>query len=323
MEQVFVEKKVSLVKNLILLEGTSRAGKLFLGKLISNLENTEYYIYSTVLEHVPPMVKVGGMTEDAAISFIKAHIDQSFYDRGMGRYLNLRYDDASSVYHSLELDEYLRRSLTPYGKDIKAKILKNAAIRSALFIIPDTFPVVGILFKAYPDLKMIKSIRHPIDLVYSLYVNGFGCRHNDDPMAFHMIMQGNKESIPWYAQGWQDEYESLSDADRVIKTTSHLFRMETEAYESFTEKQKQQILVIRYENLVEQTHDIIKQICTFLDKEPLKGIEAVLAKERVPIKLSAEEQRYKLATLKENSSKECYDIFMNIVDDYDKKKFNE
>ena len=323
MKNIFVEKSALIAKHLILLEGMSRAGKFFLGKIVSNLENTEYYQYLYVLENLPIILKAGGITENAASALIKLMIDESFYYRGLGRNLNLRYDDASSIYHSLEMNEYLIRALAPYNKELKAEILRNGEKRSALYIIPDTFSLIEIFFKAYPNLKLIKEIRHPIDLIYSCYVNGFGWRHENDPISFHMVLGTSKATIPWYALDWKDEYLNLADIDRVIKSIDYLLKQELDTYNALNEKQKQQILIVRYENLVEETDETIELISKFLDKNPLPGMKTVLARESVPKKLPPEERKKKDAILKKNASKEYYKIVTDLVDSYHENKFNE
>jgi len=323
MKNIFSEKKALIAKNLILLEGMSRVGKFFLGKIISNLENTEYYQYLTTLESLPIILKGGGITENAAIALIKLIIDESFYYRGLGRNINLRYDDASSIYHSLEMNEYLNRSLTPYNNDLKSEILRNGDIRSALYIIPDTFPLIEIFFKGYPNLKLIKEIRHPIDFIYSCIQNGFGWRHENDPIAFHMVLETNQVPIPWYALNWKEEYLSLPDVDRVIKSINYLQKLEIDVYNSMSEKQKQNIHIVRYEDLVERTNETIQMLCKFLDKKPLEGMPIVLARERVPKIIEVKERNEKAVFIKEKATKKYYQIFMDMVEKYHEVKFNE
>jgi len=323
MKNIFFEKSPLIVENLILLEGRTRAGKLFLGKIISNLENTQYFQIPTVLENVPMILKAGGMTEDAAAGLIKLIIDEGFYYQGLGRNTNMRFDDASSIYNSLEFDEYLKRSLTPMSKELKMKILIDGKKRSVLYIIPDSFCLIDIFFKTYPDLKLIKEIRHPIDLIYSCYINGFGNRHEDDPIGFHMVLETSKAAIPWYALDWKDDYLNLADIDRVIKSVKYLNDLEIKVFHELSEKQKGQVLVLRYENIVEKTNEMIELMSKFFGKKPLEGMQTVLARERVPRKLPLEERKKKDAILKKNASKEYYKIVTDLVDSYHENKFNE
>ena len=322
-KNVISDKKVLIAKNIILLEGMSRAGKFFLGKIISNLEKTEYYQYLTTLERLPIILKGGGISEDAASALIKLIIDESFYYRGLGRNINLRYDDASSIYHSLEMDKYFKRSLAPYSNDLKSEILTNGNTRSALYIVADTFPLIDIFFRAYPNLKIIKEMRHPTDLIFSCIKNGFGWRHENDPIAFHIVFEAEPEPIPWYAIDWKEEYLSLPDVDRVIKSIDYLNKLEFEVYNSMTEKQKHNIHIVRYEDLVERTNETIQMLCKFLGKKPLEGMPSVLARERVPKILDIKERDEKSIFIKKKASERYYDIFLEMVERYQEEMFSE
>ena len=104
----FVRKNI-LVKNLVLIDGLGRAGKFFLGKIVSGFENIEYFQYASIFEQIPYLFKLGALSEDAAICLLQNHIDEYHYYRQLGRNLNLRVDDATSIDNSLEKEIYYKR----------------------------------------------------------------------------------------------------------------------------------------------------------------------------------------------------------------------
>ena len=99
-----------LVKNLVLIDGLARAGKFFLGKIVSGFKNMEYFQYSSLLEQIPYLVKLKALREDAGICLLQNHIDEYFYYRQLGRNINLRLDDATSINNSLEKEIYLKEN---------------------------------------------------------------------------------------------------------------------------------------------------------------------------------------------------------------------
>lgn len=111
MDNTFLTNKPTLVKKLVLIDGLSRAGKFFFGKIVSGFKKMEYYQYVSLLEHIPYVERLGGITEDAAISLLRVHIDEHAYNMRIGRNINLCYDDASSLYNSYEPNEYLKRGI--------------------------------------------------------------------------------------------------------------------------------------------------------------------------------------------------------------------
>ena len=95
----FIRKNI-LVKNLVLIDGLGRSGKFFLGKIVSGYKDMEYFQYASLFEQIPYLVKLGALTEDAGICLLQNHIDEYYYYRQLGRNINLRLDDATSVTNS-------------------------------------------------------------------------------------------------------------------------------------------------------------------------------------------------------------------------------
>jgi len=51
--------------------------------------------------------------------------------------------DASSTYFLLKLDEYLKRSLEPYGPELKQRILNNKS--KSQFVLHESLPHINLL----------------------------------------------------------------------------------------------------------------------------------------------------------------------------------
>ena len=148
----------------ILPDGIGCAGKFLLGKIVSGFDGVEHFQYVSLLEHIPYFERLGCISEDAAASLLQVNIDQSAYEMRIGRSLNFRYEDASSSYNSHDLNVYLKRSVSKISEDIVGKMASEG--RYSPFITHETLPNVRILFKAFPKLRVIHLIRHPVDLVH-------------------------------------------------------------------------------------------------------------------------------------------------------------
>ena len=101
--------KTNNVENVLLVDGITRTGKFLLSKIVSEFEDIEFFQSLPVLEHIPYMFGLGGMGGDAAISLIKSTIDYAAYDQFLGRGLNHRVLDRSSIYNSSDSASYLKR----------------------------------------------------------------------------------------------------------------------------------------------------------------------------------------------------------------------
>jgi len=288
MQYKFKTDKESLVKHFILIDGISRTGKFLLGKIVSGFTDTEFFQYVSMIEHLPYLHRLGQLSEEAAIAMLKVNVDEHAYNMRIGRNLNLRYYDASSLYNSNEIDEYLKRSLTKNIDNIVESF--HHTNRSSVFITHETLPNIHILFKAYPSIKIIHLIRHPIDLIHSWYLRGWGHRFGGDPLSFIPVLKGKNEGIPWFAYQWQESYESLSTMDRIIKNIHSVTEMSRETYNQLSANQKNQIVMIQYEKLVEQSNETIEKIASFLNVNISDRMQSILAREKCPSKLEIEKR---------------------------------
>lgn len=312
----FATDKDSLVKKLVLIDGLGRVGKFFLGKIVSCFKKMEYYQYVSLLEHIPYIKRLGGITEDAAISLLRVHIDEYAYNMRIGRNINLRYDDASSIYNSYEPNEYLKRGLNQINNDEVINAFCEDD-RYSLFVTHENLPNIELFFKAYPDIRILNLIRHPVDVAHSWLLRGWGSRFGSDPLSFIPVVKGKKNYVPWYASDWKDEYEKASEIDRIIKSIAILLKYGKETYDSLHEDQKKKILVVSYENLMEQTNEAISLICSFLETQPSDSIPQILSRERCPSRLPEEKRKKKAEEIGSLASKDCYFLLMKLVKEYE------
>jgi len=318
MNEIFTPRDEPLVKKIIFINGITRTGKFFLGKIISGLKDIDYFQYVSVLEHVPFMQRLGCIDEKAAISLMQVQADEHIYNMRVGRSLNLRFDDASSIYNSLIVNEYLTRSLTPLSEEFIDDIKNKNTM--PLFILHHSLPNINIFFKTFPDIKWINLIRHPIDIIHSWHLRGWGRRAASDPFSFELVIKGPGQPVPCYAYEWEAEYEKSSEMDRIIKSINRLTGMCTQSYYSLTNKQKQRILSVRYENMVEHTHREIESLCSFLGTEPSEGMPVILARERCPKEISLERRKQKMEDIRGVASKEAFELMMHLACEYEGKE---
>lgn len=321
MKKICNTESPSLAKNVVLIDGISRTGKFFLGKLVSGLENMDYFQSVILLEQVPFIYRIGGITEDAAIALLKSTLDEHAYNMRIGRNLNLRYYDASSLYNSHELDEYLRRTVNIFGEVSRTseEIVKSfwKGGRYSSFVVHETLPNIDIFFKAYPNLKILHLVRHPIDVIHSWHARGWGKRFGTDPLAFTPTINGKNGPVPWFAFGWEEEYEKSSDIDRVIKSICALTDMSGKTYNSLVKKSRDRVLILRYERIVENTGGEISSIASFLGTKVSEGMPWILAREKCPNTISVDKRKAKEDEIRSVASKGCYQSMMKLASIYE------
>ena len=118
-------KRKPLVKNLLLLEGHTRAGKFLLGKVLDGFEQIEHFQYVGLIEQLPFLERLGCISRDAAMSLLQIAVDENAYHLRIGRNLNFRNSDSSSLLKSFFLDRYIPRAFESDNPEIVQEFKKT------------------------------------------------------------------------------------------------------------------------------------------------------------------------------------------------------
>ncbi|MDP3710335.1 MAG: sulfotransferase domain-containing protein [bacterium] len=282
MSKISVGKRKYLVENLLLLDGITRSGKFLLANIISSFSNIEPVQYYGLLEHIPFFEKFGLMDKDTSKELLQCEIDFHCYETLIGRNLNHRKTDKSSIYHNPQSQSYIQRS----GEKNIDLLLKNFHNKKpySFFITHEILPHINIYLEAFPKIKIIVIERNAIDLVYSWWRRGIGTRIGNDPIMFQIPLRNNNgPAAPWYAQSWGKKYHSLSEVDRIIFSIKTLKELYQKAYRKLTSEQRKKILFIDYDNLLINPDKVTEAISSFLQlKKSSTEIKNVLKKEHLP-----------------------------------------
>src|SRR3989338_4580300 len=308
-------RRKPLVKNLLLIEGISRAGKLLLANILHGFQGIEPTQCCWLLDDIPFLEKFGLMEKGVAQEMLQCEIDSRCYEMLIGRNLNHRRSDKSSIFNIPSFDNYLRRCEESDGDwAIKRFYRKNLY---SMFVLHEIMSIIGIYFDTFPALKVISVQRSPIDLVSAWCQRGIGRRIGQQDPKLFMILFGDKSGpTPWYAIGWKENYRSLSEVDRTILFIERLFKTSLVAYRKLSPKNRKKILTVLYEDILGDTHGVIKKIGKFLNKKSLPEMKLILKKEHLPNKdrLSLRERR--LADIKALASKPYFNRLLRLEKEY-------
>ena len=301
--QYHIGEKPYLIQRPLFLNGITRSGKFLLGKLVSCIQSVEYYQYASILEHLPFLNKMGLVSEEAAIALIRIHVDEHAYNYLIGRNLNSRYSDASSIYNAPHFENYLSRSTTD---DIPSLLERfKTGKRLSCFIIHEMLPNIEIYFKAF------------VNLAHSWYRRGWGNRYTDDSLSFAPVIKSSHSSVPWFAADWKEEYEVLTPVDRIIKSIYWITKEGKNTFDSLMPAQKERIFRITYEEIVEDTITSVQKIASFLDRPVLDDLSAIMGREKVPRKITSESRKIKLADFEREASPSHLEMLYQMIRDYE------
>jgi hypothetical protein len=314
--EIILAPKKKLLEKVVFLDGLSRAGKFLLGKVVSNYKKVDFFQYAEVLEHIPIIEHLGLMENRAACALFQIQLELFFYNRVIGRNLNLRESDGSCIANGTQYENILERSRLPDGNEAVKRFHRKGLIPA--FLVHECLPHVRFFLQAYPEMLMINIQRHPVDIAHSWFVRGWGNRFGQDPLAFMPVIEDKDGSIPWFAQDWDRSYLLMNEKERVLMSISSLMSRDHEAYNGLDADEKKQILFVPYELFIEKPLTVTAEIAHFLEDEPFENMEEILMRERVFRKLPLSERESKKRELISGDvSGEIIELFQNCIDEYE------
>jgi hypothetical protein len=259
--------------NIVIIDGLTRSGKFYLGKLISAIKGLEYFINSSEIERIIITGTTGITSKTDASALMTLAVNEEIYNFAIGRNINQRSDDSSSIFNSYEHEKYLARQQGQSGWGAVKNIQDNN--RYSVFILHQSLQALEIIMGAIPRPFIINLRRHPVELAFSWAQRGWGHRYETDPLAFEPVFQHAGSFVPYFAIDWADEYLKGNEYDRVVKSIVHLTEMESNAIVSHGSE----MCHIYYDNLIYNPEKEIHKICKFLKKEPHDSLPETLKKE--------------------------------------------
>lgn len=275
-----VGSKAPFVKNLLLIEGISRSGKFLLANILNGFSDIEPVQYSVFLEQIPFLYSLHRIDKDTASELLRCEVDLRVYEGLIGRNLNHRIFDKSSIYNSPKYKSLIARSKKENTHDL-LKDYQNDFFFSP-FIVHETMPNIEIYYDTFPQMKCISMVRNPIDLAYSWYKRGLGKRWGIDPFLFQIPFAKNNSKFPWFIAGREKEYLKLNEMDRSILSIKILTEKTRRTYRSLPDAFKKRILIVDYDDLINDSEGEIRKISNFLKKKPVSEIKQILKKENLP-----------------------------------------
>lgn len=315
MTKTKIGNKIPLVKNLLFIEGVSRSGKFLLANILNGFRGIEPVQQHGLLDQVPFWAKSGLIEQKTAKELIRSEIDTYCYEMLIGRNLNHRRWDKSSIYNAPNYKKYLARSKEKNISKIMVRFAKEKP--TSFFIMHELMPNIEIYFETFPELKVISIVRSPVDLVFSWYKRGTVRGYLIDPRIAKATVQGKHGPVLWFMYQWKDVYHQLSEIDRVILSIKTLSNRYETAYKCLPRKYQKRILFVSYEDVLSNSKKIIKTIGDFLNKKPLPEMKLILKREELPAAESPESRSQKSEMIKGVASKKYFTILLKLEKEYE------
>ncbi len=255
-----------LTEKLLFLGGVTRSGKSFLCPIISSFKKTEMFICDSIAENIYYLNFLKMINHNQAKYLFKFIYNERIYNLNIGRNLNRRDSDYSSINKNKNKKLYSQRERSNKEGDIKIQDIKKEQNNYPIMF-HDILINPSFIYASFPKSKVIFIERHPIDLIFEWknkkYYGQFYTNPRNTTLAFNYK---NKTNYPFWCKGHENEFDKLKNSyEKTIFLIEKLYVIQKKNYLKYKKKYNKKLLLIKFESLVENTNFEINKIGKFLN----------------------------------------------------------
>lgn len=299
---------------LIFIDGITRSGKSALCQTIITIRDVEHIDINFDFQFIFSGLVKKKINIEFANEFLKSSFARYVYDRKLGRNLNFRKEDFSSIYNSYNPKLYLKRlklnnkhkfyhfkKTTKKKEYLKDQIIDDLKSKSLYFPFQTHYFLenLSVLKKLDLNFKLIRVDRHPVDNIYSYYKRGWGKIHKKDTYFYFANASyhtSEKKIIkPWYVYANENKYLKLNDMNRCIITIVNNLERVTKIREN------KKILIINFDNFCTNPKKELNRVCKFLSSKIQSNYNLFLSRANLPRKINFKEREKKYNFIVKNS----------------------
>jgi hypothetical protein len=195
--------------DIVAVTGHTRSGKAIMLHVISSFSRFEKNTMEPVLEDVARLNFIGKLDDLSAIYLLRRIMLINAYYLSIGRSLNYRKRDVTSIFSYNNPQLYIKRSKSNEGDKTFENFLKKKPIIPLM--IHDGIIFSNLLFKAFPKIKIIEMEKNPVEVAYSWIKKKYEGGFEKNPRSTTMILNYKKKYITYFIQKKYDEYLKLNN----------------------------------------------------------------------------------------------------------------
>ncbi len=269
----------NLCNRLVVIDGIPGCGKTMLSSVISSLSRIEMLKYSYEIENFCQLYDFQLINRNTSSQLIRNQLNYLLYNNMMGREMNFRFTDISSVFNQPNKLKNFKRIFTQGDQAIPDKIINQQPILHLA-----THGLTGIsqpLFDAMPKgMLFINMKRHPLFLLRQNIWNMSNLINNQ--RSFWLYYEKYEKSNPFFYFNNEKLFYESNPKEKAIYFINW-----------YLNKQKNNLDIhnnpsyyeLTFESFVIDPYDHINEICQRLETNTTKLTPHILRKERIPRKV--------------------------------------
>lgn len=274
-------RKGELAKKILITDGLPGCGKTMLSPILSSLDKVEMFYFAFEVEFVSRLFHFGEIKKKSAISLIRMLTDYKLYNSMMGREINLRHLDLSSVTRHHNHKEYLKRLKSTGNHSVPKIINKKKPILH--LTTHDLLNYSRIVLEALaPRLTYVELIRHPMDMVnQQIYIMK---DHFKNPRSIQIEFEYKNQPLPYWSNSWKNKFLRLNNVDRAIYNIFKMYKDNIKNRNKIKKLLKNNYICVPFEKFTINPTPILKKVSKSLKNKITKATLKEMKIQKIPRK---------------------------------------
>ncbi len=278
-DQIKVVRSELLPEKVVIVDGQAGCGKTLFSPILSSLNRVEMLAYAFEIEFICRLFYLGKIDREAAATLVRILVDLKLYQNMMGREVNFRYSDLSSVFKDSDPWKYIKRIFQVGDMEVPGRIERERPILNIA-----THDMMGvsdpILSGIGSRLVFIEVVRHPLYMIKQQYLNMV--RVIDTARNIEVCIEHKGKQLPYFALGWEELYLKSNEMEKAIFSMDRLTKLSSEKRKVEIANNKISMLTIPFEKFVINPSPYMDKIVEMLDTKMTKRTCKVMKKQNVP-----------------------------------------
>lgn len=290
--------------DIVAVTGHTRSGKAIMLDTISSFKKFEKFNMDTAIEEAGSLLFTKKIDNLSAMYLVRKFMLMKLYYSCIGREVNFRKNDNTSIYSFRSPEKYLKRLRLKEGD----KTFHNFLNQKPIYPLMIHYGILysKLLFESFPKLKIIQMEKNPFEIAYSWinkkYEGGFEKKLRSTLLSLNY----KKKHIPFYAYKNAKKYLSLNRFDRVVFVLEILDKIKKKKLNELNSKERKKYLEINHLDFVTNTNKVILKLKKFLNSETTQYTKKILKKNKCPRRIDITELDEKKNFLKKKLSKKYF-----------------
>ena len=268
-----------LTSNIVFIGRVTSSGKGFLCPIASSFEKFEMFFMSSIAENISYISKLSKLNYKYSSFLIKLIFNEIIYNLNIGRNLNQRKTDYTSITNFKTPKMYHERMKGMEGDSVIKRIIKEKNNYPVMFHDPLINP--DILLNSFPNSKIIFIDRHPVELVEEWIKKKYSGDFYENPRNVTLALKYKNKNFPyWSKKKFNEIYKGKNIYIKTLYSLSELIFEQKRNLKNLNKKLKKRVLTIKFDNLVQNTDLEIKKITKFLNCKTSKYTKKTILKQK-------------------------------------------